>query len=76
MGAANAPKFINEENDVFISFASPYHLQDVPRVKTYINCYNNSEAAINAVIDKMLGKSAFTGVSPVDAACWLIDTML
>ena len=76
MGAADAPKFVNEENDVFISFASPYHLQDVPRVKTYINCYNNNEAAINAVIDKMLGKSEFVGVSPVDASCGLIDTML
>lgn len=75
-GASDAPKFINEENDIFISFANPYHLQDVPRVKTYINCYNNSRTAIEQVVNKLLGKSSFQGVSPVDASCGLVDTML
>lgn len=75
-GAPDAPKFIQEENDIFISFANPYHLQDVPRVKTYINAYNNSRAAVEAVAAKLLGMSEFVGKSPVDAYCGLIDTRL
>ena len=72
--AQDCPRFLNEQTEVFISFAYPFHLQDVPRVKTYINCYTCSAAAVDAVVDKMLGRSAFTGVSPVDAFCGLPDT--
>lgn len=75
-GAQDAPRFIHEETEIFISFAYPFHLQDVPRVKTYINCYTCSHAAVDAVVDKLLGRSAFTGVSPVDAFCGLPDTRL
>ena len=62
--------------EIFISFAYPYHLQDVPRVKTYINCYTCNRAAVEAVMDKLLGKSKFTGLSPVDAFCGLCDTRI
>lgn len=75
-GAQDAPRFVQEETEIFISFAYPYHLQDVPRVKTYINCYTCSRAAVEAVTEKMLGRSGFTGVSPVDAFCGLPDTRI
>ena len=74
--AQDAPRFLNEQTEIFISFAYPFHLQDVPRVKTYINCYTCSAAAVDAVVDKMLGRSGFTGVSPVDAFCGLPDTRI
>lgn len=74
MGAQDAPRFVQEETEVFISFAYPYHLQDVPRVKTYINCYTCNRAAVEGVIDRMTGKADFTGISPVDAFCGLPDT--
>ena len=75
-GAQDAPRFVNEETEIFISFAYPYHLQDVPRVKTYINCYTCNRVAVKAVLDKILGKSEFTGISPVDAFCGLCDTRI
>jgi beta-N-acetylhexosaminidase len=74
--ALDTPRFVNEEDCVFVSLANPYLLQDVPRVKTYINTYTATKATINAAINKMLGKSEFKGVSPVDPFCGLVDTRL
>jgi beta-N-acetylhexosaminidase len=74
--ALDTPRFVNEEDCVFVSLANPYLLQDVPRVKTYINAYTATKATINAAINKMLGKSEFKGVSPVDPFCGLVDTRL
>ena len=72
----DAPSFIQDVPTLFISFANPYHLQDVPRVKTFINAYKWKEANVRAVIDKLLGRSDFRGVSPVDAFCGMWDTRL
>ena len=74
--ALDAPRHVCEEESVFVSFANPYHLQDVPRVKTYINAYSCNDSTIRAVVDKLLGKSEFVGVSPVDAFCGLPDARL
>ncbi len=76
MGAQNEPKYVWEQPGIFVSFANPYHLQDVPRVRTYINCYNNSQAAVDTVIDLLLGRGDFKGTSPVDAFCGLPDTRI
>ena len=54
---------------VFISLANPYHLVDVPMIKTYINGYSNSEYVIESVMDKLMGRSSFTGKSPVNPFC-------
>ncbi|OAB39935.1 beta-hexosaminidase [Paenibacillus macquariensis subsp. defensor] len=67
--AADVPWFVRELPTVFVSVASPYHLQDVPRVQTYINAYSGSETVIDAVVDKMLGRSDFKGINPVDPFC-------
>ncbi|MGM9538204.1 MAG: glycoside hydrolase family 3 protein [Candidatus Onthomonas sp.] len=74
--ALEIPRFVNEETTVFISFANPYHLQDVPRVRTYINAYTATRATITAALEKLLGNGRFTGVSPVDPFCGLYDTRL
>ena len=74
--AQDAPRFINEQTEIFISFGYPFHLQDAPRIKTYINCYTCNRAAVELVVDKMMGRGEFTGVSPVDAFCGLQDTRL
>ncbi len=74
--ALDVPRHVWEESAVFVSFSNPYHLQDVPRVKTYINAYSCHRAMIEAVIEKLLGKSEFKGVSPVDAFCGLPDARL
>ena len=72
--AIEIPRFVNEEATVFISFANPYHLQDVPRVRTFINAYTATKATILAALEKLLGKSDFKGVNPVDPFCGLKDT--
>lgn len=72
----DGPRFITEQTEIFVSFGYPFHLQDVPRMKTFINCYTCSQAAVELVVDKMMGREAFTGVSPVDPFCGLPDTRL
>ena len=66
---ANIPTLCHTIPTVFISLESPYHLVDVPHVRTYINCYNGTQSVIDALIEKLMGNSRFEGVSPVDAFC-------
>ena len=73
---ANAPWFSAELPTIFVSFGNPYHLLDVPRVPTYINAYTASEATINAVVDCLVGRKEFCGISPVDAFVGRWDTRL
>lgn len=65
----NIPWFVKEVPTMFISLANPYHLLDVPMIKTYINCYSNNDYVIDAVTEKVLGKSTFKGINPVDPFC-------
>lgn len=74
--ALDMPRFINEETSIFVSLSNPYHLQDVPMVQTYINAYTATRTTIRLVIEKLMGLSAFKGVSPVDPFCGLPDTRL
>lgn len=74
--ALDAPRHVWEEPSIFVSFSNPYHLQDVPRIKTYVNCYSCHASTVNAAMDKLLGASEFKGVSPVDAFCGLPDARL
>ena len=61
---------------VFISIENPYHLLDVPRVKTFINTYASTDTVLEALMDKLTGRSTFKGKSPVDAFCGMWDTRL
>ena len=74
-GTPDIPFYVNEVPTIFISVQCPFHLADVPQVKTYINAYDNKDVTFTALVDKMLGRSEFKGVSPVDAFCGLGDTM-
>ena len=74
--ALDMPRFINEETSIFVSLANPYLLQDVPRVKTYINAYTATRTTIALTLEKLMGRGTFRGVSPVDAFCGLPDTGL
>lgn len=67
--AADAPWFIKDVPALFISVANPYHLLDVPMVKTFINAYTPSEAVMEQVVEKIMGRSEFKGVNPVDPFC-------
>lgn len=74
--ALDVPRHVTEEVCVFVSLANPYHLQDVPRIKTYVNAYTATRATIELTLDKLMGKSEFTGINPVDPFCNLPDTRL
>ncbi|WP_270235881.1 glycoside hydrolase family 3 protein [Lacticaseibacillus suilingensis] len=72
----NVPWFVHELPTIFISVANPYHLQDVPMVGTFINGYTANDYVPAAIVDKLVGRSPFQGVSPVDAFCGYWDTKL
>lgn len=65
----NIPWFTEVVPTLFVSLQIPYHLLDVPMIKTYINAYSNHDYVLEAVVDKILGKSEFKGVNPVDPFC-------
>lgn len=70
----NTPWFAAEVPTMFISLANPYHLIDVPMIQTYINAYSNNEYVVDAVMEKIMGRSEFLGISPVDPFCGREDT--
>ena len=65
----DAPWFVSEVPALMISTAYPYHLFDAPMLKTYINAYAGTPDYQRAVMNKLMGRSAFTGKSPVDPFC-------
>ena len=75
-GTPDIPWYVHELPVVFVSLACPYHLADVPQVKTFVNAYDNQLHTIKAVLDKLEGKSEFTGVPSTDVFCGLPDTHL
>ncbi len=72
----NVPRFVKSVPTIFVSTENPYHLLDVPMVKTYINTYGMNDFTISALVDKLLGKSDFKAKEPVDAFCGKWDTRL
>lgn len=72
--AMGTPRFLKEQDYIFISFGNPYHLADMPRVSAYINAYSASRFTVDAVMEKLMGRQKFEGTSPVDPFCGLFDT--
>lgn len=73
---SNTPVYANVVPTVFISVENPYHLVDVPRVKTFINAYSSNEETLDKLLDKLMGRSAFKGNSPIDPFCGKWDAHL
>lgn len=69
----NMPWMVYEIPAVFVSVGNPYHLLDAPMLKTFINGYCNSEYVMDAVIEKLMGRSEFKGTSPIDPFCGKMD---
>lgn len=67
--AANEPWYIKEIPTLFLSFCNPYHMIDVPFISTFINCYSSNSYCVEAAVAKLVGRSEFVGVSPVDPWC-------
>lgn len=75
-GTPDIPWYVHELPTVFVSFACPYHLADVPQVKTFVNAYDGYEHTVQAVLDKLEGRSEFQGAPSTDVFCGLPDTHL
>lgn len=73
---ANVPVYMEMVPTIFISVENPYHLIDVPRVKTFINTYHSSDTVLDSLFDKLMGRSEFKGQNPVDPFCGMWDTRL
>jgi beta-N-acetylhexosaminidase len=73
-GTPDIPFYIHEVPTIFVSVQYPYHLADVPQVKTYINTYDSRKQTLEVLVEKLMGRSEFKGISPVDAFCGFVDT--
>ena len=65
----DAPWLSAEIPVMMISTGYPYHLFDAPMIDTFINAYSNEPQFKTAIMDKIMGRSEFKGVSPVDPYC-------
>jgi beta-N-acetylhexosaminidase len=65
----DAPWFASEIPVVMISTAYPYHLFDAPMVGTYINTYSGNDDFCRVTVEKLMGRSEFKGISPIDPLC-------
>ena len=65
----DAPWLTSEIPVMMISTACPYHLFDAPMMETYINAYSGESLFSEAVMEKIMGRSAFEGISPSDPFC-------
>lgn len=63
------PWYAGEMPLVVVSFANPYHLLDIPMADVYVNAYTHNEETKEAVFHKLMGRSDFKGISPVDPFC-------
>ena len=70
------PWYAGEMPLVVVSTANPYHLLDIPMAHAYINTYSNNKETLDALFDKVMGRSEFKGISPVDPFCGHEDCRL
>ncbi|MCL2594696.1 MAG: glycoside hydrolase family 3 protein [Promicromonosporaceae bacterium] len=73
---ADVPEFITTTPTVFISVENPYHLLDVPRVRTFINTYNSSPYVFDHLMAALCGEAEFQGTAPTDPFLGRWDTRL
>ena len=67
--AQEGPYYTNEIPTLMVSLGNPYSYVDEPMIKTLINTYNASAVIVDQVIEKIMGKSSFKGISPIDPFC-------
>lgn len=70
------PWYNEEVPTIAVSLNYTTHLIDIPQVHTYINAYSSNRAHIRAAIEKLCGKSAFTGTADESVFCGRWETRL
>lgn len=72
----NQPWYVSELPTIFVSLNFTNHLIDIPMAKAYINAYMNSEEAIHAAVEKIVGGSEFKGRFNENVFCERWDTRI
>lgn len=67
------PTMIHDIPTMMVSVDNPYHLLDAPRISTYVNAYTSEDIVVETLVEKLVGESAFKGVSPVEAFVGLFN---
>lgn len=67
--AADCPWYVKDIPTMFISFCNPHHMADASHISTFINAYTANDFCVRACVEKMIGKSSFTGINPTDVWC-------
>lgn len=67
--AADEPWYTRDIPTLFVSFCNPYHMIDVPFISTFVNCYCDNQATVEACVKKLIGRDTFVGKSPIDPWC-------
>lgn len=62
----DAPRHVATLPTLLLAMSDPYVLQDVPMIRTAINCYTPTSASIDAAIEILFGEREATGASPID----------
>ena len=74
--SSELPWYATEVPTIGISLNYTNHLIDVPQVRTFINAYGCNRASIRAAIEKVCGRSEFTGTASDTVFCGKWDTRL
>lgn len=74
--SSELPWYATEVPTIGISLNYTNHLIDVPQVRTFINAYGPTRPSIRAAIEKVCGKSPFTGKASETVFCGKWDTRL
>ncbi|MCC8102212.1 MAG: glycosyl hydrolase [Clostridiales bacterium] len=70
------PWWTHEVPTVCVSLNYTNHLYDLPMMRTFINAYAPTRECIRATVEKIVGKSEFTGVYNENVWCGQWDTRL
>lgn len=60
-GTLDIPWYVHEVPTIVVSTGSPNLLADMPQVKTYINAFDDQDFTLDAVLEKLEGRSEFLG---------------
>lgn len=74
--SSELPWYVTEVPTIGISLNYTTHLIDVPQVHTFVNAYGNTRTCIRTALEKICGKSEFTGTASETVFCGKWDTRL
>jgi beta-N-acetylhexosaminidase len=74
--SVDQPWYLTEVPTVVVSLNLTNHLIDVPQAKTFINAYGSKPENIHALVERLIGKSAFTGKAEENVFCSRWETKL